>query len=145
MSSFTLRAALSVGISASALLCALPALARDDEPPRDEQQVTVIGQRATDPEQRPGGADRVEAEQFEDKVAVSLADGRQLVIEPRQDNRAPSCEVFVRAGHGPMLIACLGRADSPLHVDFQIRPIVRVSDHRSGSSGPPSIEAMTRG
>ncbi|WP_448235826.1 N-acetyltransferase family protein [Microbacterium paulum] len=78
-------------------------------------------------------------------VAVSLADGRQLVIEPRQDNRAPSCEVFVRAGHGPMLIACLGRADSPLHVDFQIRPIVRVSDHRSGSSGPPSIEAMTRG
>ena len=74
MSSFTLRAALSVGISASALLCALPALARDDEPPRDEQQVTVIGQRATDPEQRPGGADRVEAEQFEDKVAVSLAD-----------------------------------------------------------------------
>ncbi len=78
MSSFTLRAALSVGISASALLCALPVHARDDEPPRDEQQVTVIGQRATDPEQRPGGADRVEAEQFEDRVAVSLADALAL-------------------------------------------------------------------
>lgn len=59
-------------------------------------------------------------------VALMLAPDQYLVVAPWPQGRRSDTEVFIRFGHGPVLLTCLGRARRPFTVDLQVHPAASV-------------------